>query len=113
MVREPVVFLLIEPKRLLGIAFLHTGYQFILFVNETIKSVDAEEILVVPDIHLIGSIEEALAKRQIIDRVKHVGLSCAIESDKTIHLLRKRQVGGFAVLEIGQSKLLEIHKGKA
>jgi hypothetical protein len=71
---------------------------------------DAEEILVVPDVQLVGGIEKALAEREIIDGIQHIRLPCPVESDKTVHLLRERHFGGLAVLEVSQSQLFQVHR---
>ena len=110
MLGKSVVFFLVEFEGLLGVAFLHARNQLVLLVLEAIHPVNAEEILVMPDIELVGGVEEAFAEREVINRVEDVGLPCPIEADKTIHLLRKRQVGGLAVLEIGQSQFFQVHQ---
>ncbi len=70
---------------------------------------DGKEILIVTDILLVGGTEKALAKRKVINRVEDVGLAGTVKPHETIHLLRKQQVGRFAVLEVGQFQFVEIH----
>lgn len=70
---------------------------------------DSKEILVVADVLLVGRAEKAFAKREVINRVEDIGLAGSVKPHKAIHLLRKQQVGCFAVLEIGQFQLVEIH----
>ena len=70
---------------------------------------DGEEILLVADVLLVGGAKEALAKREVIDGIEDVGLPCPVETHETIDVLRKQQVGRFAVLEVGQFEFVEIH----
>jgi hypothetical protein len=70
---------------------------------------DGEEILLVTDVLLVGGTEKALTERKIIDGIKDVGLPCPVETHETIDVLRKQQVGRFAVLEIRQFEFVEIH----
>ena len=70
---------------------------------------NGKEILVVADVLFIGRTKKAFAKREVINRVEDVGLAGPVKPHKAIHLLRKQQVGCFAVFEIGQFQLVEIH----
>ena len=70
---------------------------------------NGKEILVVTDVLLVGRAEKAFAKREVINRVEDIGFAGSVKPHKAIHLLRKQQVGCFAVLEIGQFQLVEIH----
>ena len=70
---------------------------------------DAEEVLVVPDIQLVGGTEEALAKRKVIDGIEDVGLPSPVETHETVDVLRKQQVSRFAVLEVRQFQFVEVH----
>ena len=109
MVAETVVFLLVETERLLLVAFLHTRHHFVVLPFMRIRSVDSKEILLVADVLLVGSGKETLAKRQIVDGIKDVGLPCPVEAHETVDVLRKQQVSRFAVLEVRQFQFVEIH----
>jgi hypothetical protein len=109
MVAEAVVFLLVETKRLLLVAFLHARHQLVILAIVRIHAMDGKEILLVTDVLLVSSAKEALAKRKVIDGIEDVGLPCPIEAYETIDVLRKQQIGRFAVLEVGQFEFVEIH----
>ena len=70
---------------------------------------DGKEILLMTDILLVGGAKETLAKREVIDGIENIGLPCPVEAHETIDVLRKQQVGRFAVLEIRQFEFVEIH----
>ena len=106
---KSVVFFLVEFERLLGIAFLHARNQLILFVVESVSAMDTKEILIVADVELVGGAKKTLAKRKVVNGIEDVGLPCPVEANETVHILRKRQLGALAVLEIGQSQFLQIH----
>ena len=109
MVAEAVVFLLVEAKRLLLVALLHTRHQLIIFAFMRINAVDGKEILLVADVLFVGRAKKALAKRKVINRVEDVGLSCPVEPHETIDILRKQQVSRLAILKVGQFEFVEIH----
>ena len=74
-----------------------------------IHTVDGKEILLVADVLLVGGAKEALTKRKVLDGIEDIGLPCPIEAHETVDVLRKQQVGRFAVLEVRQFQFVEIH----
>ena len=109
MVAETVVFLLVEAERFFGVAFLHARNQLIILAVVRIHTMDGEEILLMPDVLLVGGTKETLAKRKVIDGIEDVGLPCPVEAHETIDVLRKQQVSRFAILEVRQFEFVEIH----
>ena len=73
MVAEAIVFLLVETKRFLLVAFLHARHQLVVLAIVRIHAMDGEEILLVKDVLLVSSAKEALAKRKVIDGIEDVG----------------------------------------
>ena len=109
MLAQAVVLLFVETERLFRVAFLHTRHQLIILLGMAVDAMYREEILLMTDVLLVGSTEKTLAKRKVINRVEDVGLSGTIKSHKTIDVLRKQQIGRFAVLEIRQFQFVEKH----
>ena len=109
MIAEAVVFLLVETERFLLVTFLHARHQLVILAVVRIHTMYGKEILLVADVLLVGGAKDALAKREVIDGIKDVGLPCPVETHETIDVLRKQQVGRFAVFEIRQFEFVEIH----
>jgi quinolinate synthase len=78
-------------------------------VKPLIASLDHKKFLIMTDVHLIGRVQKALAKRQIINRVHQVGLSCPIIANKTIQPGRKLNINLFQIFKIDQRQALKIH----
>ena len=112
MVGKSVVFLLVEAKRLLCIAFLHTRHQLVVFFRIAIRPMNGEEILLMAYVLLVSCAKITLAKRKVIDGIEDVGLACPIQTHKTIDILRKQHVCRLAVLKVGQFEFMKIHWGQ-
>jgi hypothetical protein len=56
---------------------------------------------VVPDILLIDRVEIAFAKGQVMNGIQEIGLSCPVQADEAIDLIRKVKFGLRIILEIG------------
>jgi hypothetical protein len=108
-VTEAIIFFLVETERLLGITFLNAGNQFIILAIVRIHPMDGKEILLMPDVLLVGGAEKTLAKREVIDGIQDVGLPCPVEAHETIDVLRQLQICRFTVLEVRQFEFVEIH----
>ena len=109
MVAEPIVFLLIEAERLLLVAFLHTRHKLVVLAIMRIHAMNSKKVLLVADVLLVGSAEEALAEREVIDGIEDVGLPRPVEAHEAVDILRQLQIRRFAVLEVGQFEFVEIH----
>ena len=74
-----------------------------------IHTMDSEEILLMPDVLLVGGTEETLAKRKVINGIEDVGLPCPVQAHETIDILRQLQIRRLAVLEVGQFEFVKVH----
>ena len=70
---------------------------------------DGKEILLMPDVLLVGSAKETFAEGKIIDGVEDIGFPRPVEAHETIDILRQLQIRRFTVLEVGQFEFVEIH----
>ena len=74
--------------------------------------VDAEEILVMPYVLLVGKVKITLAIRKVIHCIKDVCFSGTVITDKTIDLVRKMHLGPGIVFEISKRDPLQVHLKK-
>jgi hypothetical protein len=75
---------------------------FAVFVSDRSLCFEAHEICTESYVLLIGGVEIAFGKRDVVDGVKNIGFAHAIAADEAIHFFRKSEVLSFVIFEIGE-----------
>jgi len=74
-----------------------------------VMTLDDEERLAVAKVDRVGETEVALAEREVVYGVEHVGLACAVGTDEAIDPVREGQVGCRDVAVVDDVESIERH----
>jgi hypothetical protein len=108
--RESFVFLSVAFEDFFLSPF-HSAIDILGHLLAEIIALNHEEVLTVPDVLGISSVEITLAERQIMNGIQNVGFTHSVSPDQTVDLGAEFHPGLLVILKINQREAFQIHGG--
>ena len=109
MLRKTFIFFLITLKMFLWATLNAVIHHIHVIILVCVCAFNNKKVGVVLNIQRVDIRICALAKRQIVDGIEHIGLSHTIMSDETIYIRRERKFCALYVLIVKNRYLLQYH----